>query len=495
MKLLVLMGLAWSGDALGAEPLFVPAFTPNSPSEAPIARTLERRITKRLRDEGHFVIDAATAATVVDASEIARCAVLPTCPTQVLPRLPARFSVVARVDRLSDGTLLGHVEYYETARPQPLRVTDAAVVAGQETAFVNEVARTTNELIAEVGPSDDAMRNAARQLLADAQQAAQPAPTEAPRPPAADAPTVAAPTTPSPPATPQPEPEPDAEPVVLTGPRGDGETPHTQPIDVLIADTNVKRRYLVGAERHFKKSGLDPRDYMYVATPHAGRVLFEVRAGFGSGDIDRTAQIRAEVARQGDGVTQTNAFYREGPATGQNFRGEFFLGYAPVTLIDFGVLFGLQYGQRTIRTGVYTRLPSGETETPVGPADDVQALNIYLQPRLRLFLVPFGPAKPFVVGGGEFRFIDSYQLAGPEGVTFLVPESTVVPGAVVGGGMMIDPGPIVGLFAEATYTRHFGGRAVASEATSMGPWDYDEPALDATEAATFAINGGVQFRL
>ncbi|MEM6931784.1 MAG: hypothetical protein AAF602_32935, partial [Myxococcota bacterium] len=274
------------------------------------------------------------------------------------------------------------------------------------------------------------------------------------------------------------------------GPRGDGSTPHTASIRELIEGTSVKRRYLVGAERHFKKSGLDPRDYMYVGTPHAGRVTIEVRAGFGSGDINRQARLRAEVV-DGD---QQRSWYREGPDRGQSFRGEFVLGYAPVTLFDIGALVGLQYGERTVNTGIYSPIEATGQVERRSNADTSLALNVYLQPRLRLFLVPFGPAKPFVVGGAEFRFIDGYAIAG-NGVEYLTPEPGIVPGAFGGAGMMIDAGPIVGLFAEATYTQHFGPRAGATQASRVGGWPYDESPFDATQMSTVAINGGVQFRL
>ncbi|MEN0068182.1 MAG: hypothetical protein AAGA48_39030 [Myxococcota bacterium] len=490
MQILTILGLAWSGAAFGAEPLFVPSFTPNTPDEAALARQLEQAVVAQLQKDGHIVIDAGVASTVVPPSAIDRCAVLPTCPSEVLPQLPARFSVVARIDRLSDGTILGHVEYYQTARKEAIRITDASVARDEGQPFAEEVARTTAEVIGETGPSTDAMRDAARKLIADAKTPAPAAPSPAP-----EAPSEAPPDLPTETPTPEPTEDPKTEetkPEMMAGPRGDGSEPHTLPIDELIAGTSVKRRYLIGAERHFKKSGLDPRDYMYVATPHAGRVTIEVRAGFGSGDINRQARLRAEVTD----AEQTNAWYREGPAAGQSFRGELVVGYAPATFIDIGVLFGLQYGERIVTNGVYTTFAeSDQVEQRSSRADETLSLNVYLQPRLRVFLVPFGPAKPFLVGGVEVRFFDGYPIAQPEEVTYLLPESGFVPGGVFGGGMMIDAGPIVGLFAEATYTRHFGLRSAPFEDTSVGPWDYTESPFNATDSATIAINGGVQFRL
>ncbi len=496
MQILTLLGLAWSGTAFGGEPLFVPSFTPNTPNEAALARSLERAVVSRLREDGHVVIEADVAETVTGPAAIERCAVLPTCPGEVLPQLPARFSVVARIDKLSDGTILGHVEYYRASETAAVRVTDASVAPGDAVAFADEVARNTSEIIDLTGPSPDAMREEARQLVAEGRASEIPKPAPAASAVAA-APESSDPLLPNPfdgeaPA-PEPEPEPatPAEPAPIVGPRGDGSTPHTAPIADLIEGTKVKRRYLVGAERHFKKSGLDPRDYLYVATPHAGRVTIEVRAGFGSGDINRQARLRAEVV---DGEQQ-NAWYREGPAVGQSFRGEFVLGYAPTTVFDIGALVGLQYGERTVNTGVYSPIPDSPQVERRSNADESLALNVYLQPRLRVFLVPFGPAKPFVVGGAEFRFIDGYAIAGGDGTTFVTPEADVVPGAFGGAGMMIDAGPIVGLFAEATYTQHFGPRAAPSEGTQAGSWDYTEPAFGATQSSTVAVNGGVQFRL
>jgi len=498
MKLVMWLGLVASGDALAGEPLFVPSFTANTPNEASLAETLERAVINRLRDDGHVVIDDEVAGTVVAPVAFARCAVLPTCPGEVLPQLPARFSVVARIDKLSDGTILGHVEYYQVSTPAALRIIDTAVAKDGVAAFADEVARNTNAIVEETGPSTDAMRKEARALIASARPGVVPKPAPAASPAAPEPPPEPPPTPAAPPsgyaelpvAPPAPPPPDDPEPTPIVGPRGDGSEPHTAPIAELIDGTGVKRRYLVGAEGHFKRSGLDPRDYLYEATPHAGRVTIEVRAGFGSGDINRRARLRAELIDD----EQTRSWYREGPDTGQSFRGEFVLGYAPVTVLDIGMLVGLQYGERIVNTGTYAITSSTAQVVRQSDGRQTLALNVYLQPRMRLFLVPFGPAKPFVVGGGEFRFIDGYSVAAGS-VTYPTPEPGIVPGAFGGAGMMIDAGPIVGLFAEATYTAHFGPRSVPSEGTRGGQWTYSEDPFPESQRSTVAINGGVQFRL
>ena len=115
-----------------------------------------------------------------------------------------------------------------------------------------------------------------------------------------------------------------------------------------------------------------------------------------------------------------------------------------------------------------------------------------IQPRVRGYLAPVGPAKPFLFTGAEFRFFDAYNIEQPETLTYPVPQGGSIPGWVGGGGLMIDPGPIVGLFFEASYCLHFGER---SRLVQQGSWVHDVPQAPENAGYTIGLTGGVQFRL
>lgn len=473
--------------AHAAEPIFVSAFTHSAPDDAEVTAKVQALVEERLLADGHIVLDAEVIAGVVGAAAIEGCPDNPGCPLSILPQIPARIAVVARMDRLGEA-LVGHIELYEASFPEAFKELDVPIAGDNEHLFAAEVSRTTEALIKAVGPGPEADQIAAAALISG-----QPAPTPAPTPASASA--APQPTSPAP--------APGAAPgagVPATVPRGtstaprrgDGSTPHTAPIEEIIEGTGVARRHLVGSEQHFLQSGLDPRDYMYRAMPHAGRLVLEFRGGLGIGDIDRVADLRVETR---DGV-QTNGWYREGPLVARRQRYSGFLGYAPATMVDLGALFGFQYGERYLTTGIYAVDQNGELQsTDDQEPSEILALNFYLQPRVRAYLVPVGPAKPFLLTGAEFRMYGPYQVHQPEVVSYPVPGGAVVPGWVGGGGMMIDPGPIVGFFAEGTYVRHFGRRAELFEYQQVGQWSWTEAPLAETSRSTVAINGGIQFRL
>src|SRR4029079_9441656 len=102
--------------------------------------------------------------------------------------------------------------------------------------------------------------------------------------------------------------------------------------------------------------------------------------------------------------TQINSWYEEGPVPARRVRGDLFVGYAPATMFDFGLLVGIQYGHRGLSTGVEVVDPTGSfVSEQVDDLADIQAISFYLQPRVRLYMVPLGPAKPFVFTGADLR--------------------------------------------------------------------------------------------
>ncbi|MEZ4241881.1 MAG: hypothetical protein R3F59_38170 [Myxococcota bacterium] len=451
--------LGASGTARAEEPVFVPDFTPEKPEDFAVSSSLQAAVTERLAEADVLVLTGDMVAPKLGGNRVERCAERLPCPSNLLPDLPTRIAVVARVEHDEHGTLVGHVYLFQTAVTEPVDSMYIPIAPGDEAVFSGQVASAVRALIAQLGPPEPEM---VAQALALAGKAAPPpapwrrqalrrlaAPHRGPR----------------------------------HDPRGHGRLP----------------RHLYGSIGAFRKSGLDPRDWLYRAMPHAGRLAFEVRGGLGLGDIDRVGDVRVE---QIDGE-QTSSWYQEGPAPSRNVRGALFVGYAPATMIDLGVLVGLQYGNRTLTTQALRVSPTettGGERTVLNPdtAPDeylLDALNLYLQPRVRLYVVPLGPAKPYVVTGADLRFFDRYQIDQPANLVYPSPPGGLIPGWLGGGGMMIDPGPIVGFFAEGTYVRHFGPLSAVRSDSFGDPWTHAERKLPATDGITVSVTGGVQFRL
>ena len=210
------------------------------------------------------------------------------------------------------------------------------------------------------------------------------------------------------------EPAPEAEPPAVE----EGQAEPGGPATLSLEGTGVRKGQLAGSMRHFRRSGLDPRDYLYKAMPHAGRLLVEFRAGFGMGDVDRQALLRVET-RSG---AQSNSWYREGPASSSNLQGSLYLGYAPITTLDVGVVLGFHYANRAYDTGSYdVRDDDTLLLRDIQAAELLPALDLTIQPRVRGYVVPVGPAKPYLVGGAEFKVFDDYDLTQSGDLTYPEP--------------------------------------------------------------------------
>ena len=532
-----------ASTAQAAEPIFVPSFAYTDPSDFQAAVMMEGMVSDRLLQDGHIVLTNDVVYPVVGSELIANCSARPDCPQAVLPQLPTKVAVVTRLDRMGSN-LVGHVELYEQSSPNPIQVLDVPIVPGNEHLFVNEVSEATAQLLAQIQPSNEAVLMAAARLIAG-QPPAAPVPTApapapmapapmapapvapapvAPAPmvpaPVAPAPMVPAPVAPAPmapapvapapmapaPVAPAPvAPAPMAPAPVASTPaapatpqfqprRYDGSTPHEGPLAPILEGTGVYPRHMVGLEENFRKSGLDPRDWLYKSMSHSGRLTVEIRAGIGIGDTDRYAAMRVETVD----AQQTNSTFIEGPASARRVRGGLYVGYAPAAMIDIGVMAGLQWGARKTTTAVLagSSTATGFIQQPSAPQlQSAEAVQLLLQPRVRGYLVPMGPAKPFLLTGAEIRVFNTYLVEQPANLLYPVPEGGVVPGWVGGGGLMIDPGPIVGIFAEGTYTAHFGSRSVYTSPVAATPWPHD-PLTELPYAKyTVGITGGVQFRL
>jgi hypothetical protein len=210
----------------------------------------------------------------------------------------------------------------------------------------------------------------------------------------------------------------------------------------------------------------------------------ELRGGIGIGDVSRSADVRVNIAFDGQNASQ---WFQEGPTVGQGVRGGLYVGYAPTAWIDIGSVFGLQSGQKGQTSG-YTDVNGAQSTGD----DSVTALQFFMEPRVRLDPLPFGPVKPFLGVGMEVRMFDPYDIIDPEGVTYPDPPGGAHFGPQFSGGILFDAGPVVGVFGEASYTMHFGSRA---DAARMGEAPADAPAPPENQGYTLNFVGGLQFRI
>lgn len=525
--------------AHSVEPLYVPDYTAVSTTEAAAARTLQPGLIARLAQSGFLVIDGARAANVVGGN-IANCSLQYTCPGEPLGLLPAQLALVISI-AARGGNLSANIQVYDRADPIPLDDYSMTVESGFEDAFYDQVVRglrdvirlvksATPEMVAQaqslVGVTststpvvvflDDNPRLAEQDELTrivpaapldldfvdepDVQEITPSAPMTidlgevnptplkrfeldqdalevGPQNSAAPAPVAPAPL----PIEPVAASAPSAPVPLRTIDRSE------MTIEEILQDTGIELKHVDGAEAHLKKSGMDPRDWVFKFSPHAGRVIVELRGGVANGDVDRAADLRIAL----DGGEQVSSWFQESPVAASRLRGALYFGYAPFTAIDLGVAVGIQYGFRALTTGWSTEADAGLEETVSG-VSIVQAAQGYIQPRARAYLVHLGPLKPFVVVGADFRVLDKYDLDQPDGLQYPSPPAATYPGILGGGGVLLDPSPIVGVFLESTYSQHFGVRA---QTIQTGEWSGSVPAIRGYGQSTVSVVAGLQFRL
>ena len=465
---MAVVGLLASVPALAGEPVLVPDFTPGTVSDFTLASLLQESTYDALAKAGHVVLTSEVVEPIV-GDTLDACADDPECPRAALGRLPARFGVVVRVRR-EGSDVLADVALFEQTGADPIESRTFEVEGGNEALFGREVADLIDNMAKVMGPADaGALISAAKLITAwearvEAADNAEAGPAEPDPVEPADRP--GQPVEPGPVVTP-------SEPL----------TPEAR-VDAALAETDFAGRHLLGVEQHFIDSGLDIRDWNAKATPHAGRVIIEVRGGLGIGDVDRLANVRTTVT--GDEQVR---WFQEQPTEGERVRGELFVGYAPSAWFDVGLLLGLQYGSRTLNSGWSDDLGNGASSE-----DSVQAVQFDLQPRIRLYPLRTGVAKPYVFAGASLLVFDRWRISPVENIVYEEPPGGLVPGPVGGLGLLVDPSPVVGLFIEGAFTLHTGIRSKAAQ-NSMDQRPPDAPDAQDSAGRTIVVSGGVQFRL
>jgi hypothetical protein len=462
-----LLALCFAGEALAAEPVWVPDFTPGAPAEFALAFMLQERVIETLGNRGHVAISGDAASPVL--GPVRNCADSEDCPTAQLPRLPSRWAVVVRVER-GEASLDGMVTLYERNGTAPVDRATIPIAGGNEQAFADAVADMLDRAVGDLGAAEPADVAEARSLIAG-DWTPPDRPVDGEKPPKEPPPRE--------PKEPVDPPDPEIKPTDPKVPKPPKGAEHLT-LEQKLEKAGLDPRHIVGCKASFGEWDGPPLEWLFQQTPHAGRFTVEVRGGYGLGDVDRHADSRVYLDGSGED------WFQEGPRAGQRPRGALYLGYAPTTWVDLGAELGLQYGHRTLSTGL---IEGGSTGAVLDA--EVQAVQAWVRPQVRFYVVPLGIIKPFVYVGADVRAFDVYKIT-PGSVTFPAPPGGVVPGAGGGGGLMLDPGPIVGFFVEGGYTRHFGTRAAAAQ---LGDRPDDAPPPPNGTLATTQLTGGVQFRL
>ncbi len=393
------------------------------------------------------------------------------CASIALTSLPARLAVLLTM-RSEGERLMLEVSFVGQETASPVQQMAVPVEMGKQRRVALQVTMFSLDVAEEEGQLPPAMVEAARRMV----DASRPAPPDPVRVPPvddlfgfdedeellADEDLMDE--------TPQREPEEDERLPVPGAPRDD-----------------VPSRLYAGSERPFAARRGTGDQWLKEKRAHAGRVILEVRGSAGIGGLSRIATVLGEPSATNGELEST--FIQEAPRYEVLGRAELYIGYAPATMVDIGVLVGVNFARDFVTVGY---MQQGQ-EPLLGEPEELFVVRPYLQPRLRLYLVPLGVAKPYVVLGGEMIFVSTWDFDVTTAEAFPRPSGGVMAGLLGGGGISFDPVPRVGVVIEATASRYLGDiSGVRFEGTVVGV--VPDP-LPGVQRWSVGVGAGLQFRL
>jgi hypothetical protein len=416
-------------------------------------RLLEQDLKTVLEDNDFLVLDtdAVSRGAGIDlaACDFAR---MPACTTDALQSLPVRVAVLLTLQETPDSTLL-YVDFYDK-RGEPFLQAELPVELGKERKLALSVALFAVDAIQAVGPSPDAVVTAATRLV---QGDARPA-TGAVE--VSDI-IVYSPTPDDDEPAPDRTPDDDAEPqdALADDPNGedldDGDAGDDEddddPVERIRDLGSLPPRLVLGAGRAFAARDVDADRWYQRRSPHAGRVILELRGGFSHSDGRRAAFSFAYLEEPTDTTPET-LLWLEGPIRGLSGRAAGYVGYAPTTWIDAGLMVGVHASQDTIAIGYLTP----DQDPDLGPANKFPVYRLFFQPRARFWPVGVGPAKPYVALGAEATIVRNWTFTAEGAEAFARPPGGVMASFVTAAGLALDPHPRIGLVLEVQALYHLG---------------------------------------
>jgi hypothetical protein len=249
-------------------------------------------------------------------------------------------------------------------------------------------------------------------------------------------------------------------------------------------DVDLAPRLYTGSRGAYEAREGRAEDWYRKQSPHAGRFIVQLRGGLAHSDINRSATSLLAT----DGSEVTAAAWLEGPIKGVGGRLEALIGYAPATMIDFGVLLGVDVARDTVVLG-YMR--EGEP-AEIGAPETFSSVRVGVQPRIRLFPVTLGAIKPYLLVGAEAGFIKTWSFEVTDAQPFPRPPGGTRWSVVGGAGISLDPHPRVGILLEAAVHYHLGDVAkVRTNGVLVG----DAPAAPVGSGFAIVPIAGLELRL
>jgi len=185
----------------------------------------------------------------------------------------------------------------------------------------------------------------------------------------------------------------------------------------------------------------------------AGNVLVEIHFGVSFGDVFRRYDTRIGLTPQLTrfSVYEYDSWITGGP--GVIMGGS--IGYAPTWWLETSIYGGVVLYQKELTTG-WEMHDGSETNTLIDSNvvnhDSATSAAGQIEPRIRLYMVPSGSVKPYILGSAFIRIFDGYNPPSLKSVEYSLMPGGVHVGATGGLGLAFDSTSPVGVFVEIPYT-------------------------------------------
>ena len=203
----------------------------------------------------------------------------------------------------------------------------------------------------------------------------------------------------------------------------------------------------------YLNSPFEVSEWLKVQRIRANNVLVEIHLGVSFGDVVRRYDTRIGLTPQLQtyGIYEYDSWISGGP--GVNMGGS--IGYAPTWWLETSIYGGVVLYQKELSTG--WEVQSGDAPGVVLEDDEVNydpttSAVGHIEPRIRLFMAPSGPVKPYLLGSAFIRIFDGYNPPNLEAVEYSPRPGGVHIGATGGFGLAFDSYSPVGVFLEIPYT-------------------------------------------
>lgn len=449
------VGLGWGiATPAVASDVLLPTFTPGTLSDFGPAEKMTEEVLEAMNERGLlFVPPSEIAARAGDMSE--GCAESRDCVSVLWDRFsPSRLAVIGQIS-WKEGLLEANVRFYGRDDASPIEVLATTFPESDIGRFADQVAFFTEEMLLLVPEREETVVPVAAEPRVARAAPQQPAPQYAP------------------------EPAQDQREATL------GQGPSRQSAGMM-----PKRLW-----QRYEDSGLTWRRFKERELVRSGSVIVEFHGSALFGSVNRIYDVRVSVLQSAlvsdenpsPDFSQHGLYQQEGFSQGTAWAAGASVGYVPLWFLELGLTGGVQVGKKQLTTGWEQYVSPDETnpyDASTTTYDPNLAFMGFVEPRLRWYVVPAGPVKPYALTAASLRFFDGYGVEDNEAINYPDRAGGMGAGFVAGGGLAFDAPGGFAAFLEVPFTYMF----------SPAPYVLDEGTVSSKPGARENANTLLQLR-